>query len=332
MAKNTYNYGIPSYCEVVDFESEDTVKRLANVFARQAYVRINSLFKYTGLPDTVDPEYFGLWLQFYGYVVLKDLKEADITINRELYKPGVYAFSSQGVGLGGEPDPNYRPTLAIITNPALGLSTTSHIGTECALIRNDPLFMGLKPFIDVYATMLAESTVTLRMTDIIARMPWLINAEDDNTAKSAIKVLDDLKKGKIGISTSQMNLDEDHITSHEFGTGSTRFTDLIEYHQYLKASLFHDLGINANFNMKREALNSAESSMNIQALIPFIDTMYKTQKADLEKCNELLGTNIGIEYSSVWQETQKLAEVTPEELTQDSIEKHRQRSGRGDEK
>ena len=85
---------------------------------------------------------------------------------------------------------------------------------------------------------------------------------------------------------------------------SGTITDLIELHQYLKASCFNELGINSNYNMKREALNTEESQLNHDALLPLVDDMLQCRQSGVEKVNEMFGTNIHVELGGVWRERQ----------------------------
>lgn len=79
------------------------------------------------------------------------------------------------------------------------------------------------------------------------------------------------------------------------------FTDLIEYQQYLKASWFNEIGLNANYNMKREKLSTTESQMNSDALLPLVDDMLEQRRLGVEKVNEMFGTNITVDFCSSWK-------------------------------
>ena len=307
MGKRNYKlFGDMPVSPVIDFY--DNKAELVNFFATQAYTRTQSLEKFDGLPETIEPFYFKLWLQRFGYVVITYVSKADM--HGADYPEGYYAFSRTGCGLGGEPDNNYMPTEAVINNPALNFSVIRKIGEDCALIRNDPMMAGISGIVTMYANLLAESAVTLRMNGINSRIPWFISSADDAVEKAAQLMMDDIERGRLKVITDSLNMISDQPGSLNIvqngGQAIRGITDLIEYHQYLKASLLNDLGINANFNMKREALNSSESALNTQALLPFIDTMLKTQKHDIDKCNELFGLNITVDYDSVWKTLQEV--------------------------
>ena len=77
--------------------------------------------------------------------------------------------------------------------------------------------------------------------------------------------------------------------------------DLMEIRQYYLASFFNELGLNANYNMKREAINENESAMNDDILIPDIQSMLECRQIDVDKVNKMFGTNISVKLSSVWK-------------------------------
>ena len=97
------------------------------------------------------------------------------------------------------------------------------------------------------------------------------------------------------------------IETQPYGnTGSTNaIQNLIELQQYLKASQYNDLGLNANYNMKRESLNSTESQLNDDALMPFIDDMIANREEGLDQFNKMFGTNIKVKKSSSWEDNQQ---------------------------
>lgn len=69
----------------------------------------------------------------------------------------------------------------------------------------------------------------------------------------------------------------------------------------MKASWFNDTGLNANYNMKRESINSNESQLNDDMLMPTVDDMLDCRQEGLEKVNAMFGTNITVELNSSWK-------------------------------
>lgn len=65
--------------------------------------------------------------------------------------------------------------------------------------------------------------------------------------------------------------------------------------------------------MKREALNTAESTINNDILFPLVDEMLKMRKDGAEKVNKMFGTDISVELNSSWSDNKKEEEKAIEE-------------------
>ena len=87
---------------------------------------------------------------------------------------------------------------------------------------------------------------------------------------------------------------------------------LIELQQYLKASWYNEIGLNANFNMKREYLSEEELMAQTDTLIPLIDDMLRCRKEAIEVVNSTFGTSISVEKNSAWENKQKELETEQE--------------------
>jgi hypothetical protein len=73
--------------------------------------------------------------------------------------------------------------------------------------------------------------------------------------------------------------------------------------------MYNELGLNANFNMKREALGAGESGLNDDILLPFCDDMLRMRKEGLEEINKMFGTHITVDYSSAWKHNMREVEA-----------------------
>ena len=260
--------------------------------------RTQSMFKWNGLPASIPERMLELYLQINGYVGIT-------SVDGELY-------AMRG-GLGGKPDAYYMPTILTVANPALNVSRNLVIGEECIVIPNDSCYLGLMPMFNRYASGLAENELSINIASIMSRIIDLISATDDRTKTSAEQYLNDIAAGKLGVIASSEFLEG--IRTHDFGTHSKSvITDLIELEQYYKASWFNELGLNANYNMKREALSSAESQLNNDALLPLIDNMLDLRKKGADAVNNLYGTSITVELASSWDDNQKEIDLEQEQL------------------
>lgn len=249
--------------------------------------RCQSMFRYKGLPVSIPKRDLELLLQTNGNVCFVEVKG------------DLYALTG---GMGGELNAYYRPTKYTIANPALNLSKTYTIDGDCVVVPNDSMYMGLLPLHRRYATKLVENDITMLLASVNMRITALISAADDATKASAEAFLKQMYEGKLGV-IGERALFESLKTQPYTGAGANNtLTNLIEMHQYTKASWFNELGLNANYNMKREAINSDESQLNEDALAPLVDDMLECRQRGLEKVNAMFGTNISVELASSWSE------------------------------
>ena len=260
-------------------------RECVNTHIRYMLNRTQSMFKWNGLPDTIPQRNLELILQCGGC-------GAFYRHNGELY-----AFSG---GLGGEPNPYYMPTLFTISNPSLKLSINAVIDKDCVVIPNDSMYLGLLPLFSRYATALVENELSINIAMINSRIPALISSDNDSATKSAEKYISDIENGKLGVIASHAFFDG--IKTQPYGAISNTniLTNLIESEQYIRATWFNDLGLNANYNMKRESINSGESQLNDDALLPLVDDMLNCRKKAAEKVNTMFDTDISVEVASAW--------------------------------
>lgn len=244
-----------------------------------------TIFKYGNLPETITDKDIEIITQVNGYSIWKEVDGK------------LYVFYGS---LGGEPNPYYLPTIAIIANPALRYNASLKIDEECVVMLNDYLYTGLMPLFNKYGSLLTEAEISLKYAIINARVPALLQSDNDNTYKSAQEFFSKIEKGDgYGIIASKEFFEG--IKSQDFYK-QPYIKDLIESIQYIKASWYNEIGLNSQFNMKREAINSAESRLNDDILHPTIDVMLQCRKKAVEKINKMFGTNITVELNSVWEQ------------------------------
>ena len=300
MAKNSRYTGdwsgIDCTCNILDKK-----KSIFNYFILNMD-RTNQMFEYSGLPETIPHEMLELYLQMNGHVGITE-------VGGNLYAlPG---------GLGGAPDPYFRPTLYVIANPGLGFSASLSIENhlppfnknqaaqgKCVLMKNDTLMVGLFYLCSRYATELAENDVSVRCAQINSRAQTFIAGSTDKQIASANAYLDNLEKGKITAVGDQAFLDGINAVNVSTQSANT-IIQLIELQQYLKASWFNEIGLNANFNMKREYLSEEELRASTDVLMPLIDDMLRCREEAVEVINRIYGTSITVQKNSAWENKQE---------------------------
>jgi hypothetical protein len=251
--------------------------------------RTQAMFTWSGLPDTIPQYILERFLQTNGDCIFYE------------YKNNLYVFVG---GAGGEFDVYYRPTLYTIANPALDLSKQLKIDDECIICLNDSNNMGLLPMYTEYATKIVETELSIDIATVNARIISLISASDDRTRASAEKYIDDIRKGESGIIAETPFIDG--IKSQPLTTGSDNtIKSLIELLQYHKANWYNDIGLSANYNMKREALNTGEASINNDILLPLVDDMLRCRQVACDKINAKYGLEVSVELNSSWEDNQE---------------------------
>lgn len=312
-----------NYKKLLKLESEKNIfdfsNKSKNIDMKIGYMlsRTQSMFEYKNLPDTIPARKLELYLQGNGNVCITEITESDLsTIGKRprMPEPGLYAFFG---GMGGELDAYYMPTIYTVANPYLNYSKNLVIDEDCIVIPSDSMYMGLLPMFEKYATALSENELSMYIAMINTRITSLLSASDDSTKKSAEKYMEDIKSGKLGIVSESAFLEG--LKAQPYGNSGTTNTiqNLIELQQYLRAVWFNDLGLNANYNMKRESLNSSESQLNDDALLPLVDDMLRCRKLGIEKVNTKYGTNISVELASSWQDNAQEVELKHEEMEKD---------------
>lgn len=167
------------------------------------------------------------------------------------------------------------------------------------LVRNDEMWLGLYPLMARYSALLAENILTIRSADVMLRVLAMLTAPDDKTKIAAEDYLKKLEKGEFGVIAENRFFDGVKMQSPPSNNGSY-LTQFIELHQYLKGSFFNEIGLNANFNMKREAIGEGESSLNEDSLLPLCEHMLKCRQEDMEKLNKMFDVDIKVEFDSAW--------------------------------
>ena len=246
--------------------------------------RSNIMFKYHNLPETIPETELEKLLQTNGFAIIGK-------INNDLY-----AING---GLGGETDVYNRPTIATVSVPYLNFSDTWEIEKDCIVIKNDTNAIGLIPMFVKYCTLMNENEITMMLATVNKRVQNLLSANDDNTVESAKQFLKDVFEGKQGVIAENKLFDSLKVNNSSTNA-QVNLKDLFEFEQYLKASMFNEIGLSANFNMKRERLTSAEIETNSDNLYPLVDDMLNNRRIALEKINKMFDTDIKVEFNSSW--------------------------------
>lgn len=274
---------VKEYIKNKDRAVENNIKTYLN--------KTQSMFKYIGLPDTIPYSELESILQKNGHCFITMVKNK------------LYALSGT---LGGELDEYQRPTKYTVSNNGLNLYRTYDIETGGVLIKNDTEKLGLLPIIYKYSGLLVDNTITLNTISVLSRISLLLSAPDDKTKASAELFISKILDGDFSVIGS--NGFFEGIDVHNPKGNTDGMIPLIEYNQYIKASLLNELGLNANFNMKRERLSDEEVELNSDGLLPLVENMLQERRRGFKKVNEMFETEINVELFSVWRNNREMSE------------------------
>lgn len=209
--------------------------------------------------------------------------------------------------LGDTPTPDYIPSKFVFANPYIPWSGELRLKDQCVLAKNDTGFMGILPILKRHTHLQTHVELSFFITTVMSRLTAFGVAGRDQEAEAIDRVLEDIEKGKIRALTDQNILNQIHTQPY---AGDARFiTSLIEMMQYSKAAEATDLGLQANWNAKRETLTSSETLLNENVIHPFVDNMWDCWNEWVNEVNEKYGEYLDngefvLEWGSSWKENE----------------------------
>lgn len=260
-------------------------------FINDMLCRCYSMFDYKNLPWTIQKEDIEKYLLLNGHCIFT--KE----------KNNFYVFNGDFSGIENV---YHRLHKYIVVNVALNLNKEyeTENNNDCVLIQNDSECQGFLHLFSKYGIMLNDCEISLNMLSILSRIPYLITSSDEKTKNNADLFLNKIKNGDFSIIADNAFLES--IKSIPLNnTTNNQINNLIELTQYTKASAFNSIGLNANWNSKRERLNQSEISLNEDSLTPLIENMLYSRKQAIESINEKYELNIEVDLSNVWKQKEQ---------------------------
>lgn len=274
----------------------------AKAYFTYLLTRCLRMFEYRNLPDTIPADIFDRYLMMNGVACVGKDQNDDLRV----------FFGNWG----GEYDVYYRPSLFIVSNPHIEggdkkgwyhqytvFPISESTKRDGVLMRNDTAWFGLAPMLSRYSALFAENLLTIRTADVMLRIVALLSAPSDEEFKSCMDYIKALENGKLKVVGDSPVFDGIKLQSPPSNNGSY-LTQFIELHQYLKGSFYNEIGLSANYNMKREAIGKGESTLDNDSLLPLCENMLMCRREDWAQVNELFNTNVEVDFSSSWKENQ----------------------------
>lgn len=276
------------------------------------------MFDFKGLPETVNEEFLQRELITNGAVGFAEF-------NGDLY-------SLRG-NYGGEPDEYYLPTEFIISNPVLG-SKTINIGENGVVmfgstsdrfapyIRDGIAGKGKKKgtlwgvrgsvlYNYIYRTAQILYDIDISAISVLktSRVSYFVSVKDDQKKAAAELALERLFNGELSTVFESDILDSIKFDfAPQSQSAAALMRELAEKYQFYLAEFYHAIGVNSNYNLKRERLNTAEVQLNDEPLLINIADMLECRQRAAEEINKMFGTSITVELSEEWRRDREQAD------------------------
>lgn len=238
-----------------------------------------NLFKYEGLPESINTFYLEYILQTRGYVAI--------------YGDDNLGLIASEVTLGGQLNHYQLPTMYHTVSTS-NLVKKDLKADECVLIKNSPLYLGLFPYLNFYAKKLALVSRTQDQNLSMQWTPYIITG--DRRMLQQFKVF--MKKVMQGVQTiftsKNMKLDDVNVlqTNAPFIAD-----DLHNMKQSILRECLTFLGIeNANMD-KKERLVADEVNANNQQVIASRNIWLSERRKGIQKLNEMYGLNVSVDFA-----------------------------------
>lgn len=216
--------------------------------------------------------------------------------------------------LGGQPNWDYMPSKFIFANAFLNTSGERNVydlseteKKDCVIIPNDSMYQGTIPTLSYHSEFLTELELTKKFVSVWARAPHTFTAPTSNSVEDIKSYLRDLEEGKFSAIFDKNMLKDMKDLGSDNSMAKGTITQILEAIQYEKASMFNDVGLQMNYNMKRETITSSEAQLGEGALKPLPDDMMDMRKIAAKEAMDLWNGDltIEVEFSSAWKDLRK---------------------------
>lgn len=274
-----------------------------NYWFNKLLLRCMSIFKYTGLPDSLPAREIELNLLLTGHAVI--------------FEKGGKLYTNPTSLYGTEDSPYYYPTKAIYANPKL-LSSTLKIGSNAEVIYNNPLqdnifYLpadgGMLTFIQRYARQLADIEATINIYVVNTRTTSYPTASNDNVKASIERFFQKLEMGERSVVTDNAIIEQFRNLDINRTNVKDGINDLLIARDKILEMFYRDIGVKF-YNPKKAQVTEDEVESNDQLLLISTKSMLETRLEGIARVNEHWKLNINVEITE---------EFKPAEGVQDNV-------------
>lgn len=275
---------------------------LSLFFDRYLFQKLFSVFDFT-IPDGWDPDYFRYTLFVMGYTIVFNTDRFGVINNHgALYGRNVY----------------YRPTRALVSNPALrGSSVQLEIGSNCQLIKMAPDYRGAYDVVSTFSDLMAEILEGMATNIINTKLAYVF-ASDNKAAAESFKVMfSDIASGQPAVFVDKRLFDQDGNPQWVLFNQNLKNTflgnDLMTFMAGIESMFLSFIGIdNVNYE-KKERLTNDEINANNQNTKAIARVWLESMQLSMAKVNDMFGLNCSVklaeDYSLIDESSRESDEV-----------------------
>ncbi len=285
---NSYNYNFINQYNSTMSPSTVHVKNtgLARFFKRYLLQEAFSVFEWK-MPENFDKNYFLYVLYVIGFIGIIETDK--------------YGVIPQHGGLGGY-TVQYQPQYMLINNPKFAGTLKPVIGEDCACIRLQPDYCGLYDIVDYYGDLMALCAEASGVNLLNSKLSFIFAAEDQTTAKSFMKLYDQIAGGEPAVFADKKLFDDEgnlRVTMFNQNVGENFIADrLLDTMRTIRCQFLTDIGIpNANTD-KRERLITDEVKANDFETRAKCSVWLDELKKGCAQARELFGIELDVDWRS----------------------------------
>lgn len=255
-------------------------------FARYILQKIISNFKFTGIPETWQKNYFQYCLFCNGVLTVINTPE--------------FGVIPQACGLTGY-NVFWGPKSVLVANPLLPELSGKQliIGKDCEIVQLTPDYCGILDMVYKYAIEYALATQAFDVTLVNSKLAYVFAAGNKQVAASFKKMFDQISQGNPAAFIDSSLLNPDGRPSWEAifrdMKGSGILNELLTALEKLDARLNTDIGIPNTNIAKASGVTSDEVNANNKDTSTKAVLWRDTIREGLQKVNRMFRLNLGVE-------------------------------------
>lgn len=242
-----------------------------------------SIYKFDGIPETWDFDYFLSILLSQGHICITDTAMGVIPLRCGLSGKNVYD----------------RPTTAIIANNVLG-NLERTIDEDCTLIKMSHTYRSdIMPICNKYATLLAECDSSISVNLMNSKVAFIGLCSSKQVSESMKLMYTKISAGEPAVFVKGDQINGDNIlynhVKENFIAGDVQILK-----RKLMSEFLTEIGVNNANTDKRERLTDNEVEANDSEIQLNADYWLDNIKEGIEKTNKMFGLNIAVKLKNTY--------------------------------